>query len=99
MSIRGGVTLFNSSFIGSSAATAQSWVGGRTAAVVDGGVFGANSLTLQHQGGLGNWINIASTFLSTQLYVFDAPPGMYRVVSNASSAIGVRVDLASVPYF
>jgi len=96
--MRSGVVLINSSMIGQSAiSSVQQWVGGRTSLVINALAYGG-TLSLQFQNG-SNWVPIGSSFVSDQVFTFDAPPGDYRLVTTtASSTIGVNAGLYPVPY-
>lgn len=94
MAIRGSFTLFNSSFIGSSVGSAAFWDGGRSAVVISATQYANPQLQVQGPG--GSWINIASSFLSDQLFVFDACPGQYRLVNQSGSSIGLVAALVPV---
>lgn len=105
MAIRGSAPLGNaqgfngSSFIGSSAGQAQFWDGGRSAVVIQaaaGGQYG--TINLQMQGLSGTWMNIASSFVADQLYVFDAVPAQYRLTNQSGSSIGIFAALLPVQY-
>ena len=99
MATRGSVVLYNSSFVGSSAGTSFQWPGGRTGVAVQALAYGgATGLQLQMQGPSGSWINVASSFLSDQVYVFDAVPSNYRIVEQASSSVGINAVMVPVPY-
>lgn len=105
MAVRGSAPLGNnqgfngSSFLGSSAGSAQFWDGGRTALTIQATAYGVSpGLQLQMQGLSGAWINIASSFVSDQLYVFDAVPGQYRLVSQSSISTAVFAALVPVKY-
>lgn len=89
----------NSSFVGSSTGSAFQWQGGRSvlsivATVYGGGVF------LQALGPDGiTWINVnASTYSANQITEYALPRGIYKIVSNQSSSIGVFATLVSMPY-
>lgn len=90
--------LCQTSFVGVSAALPVMWPGGRSGVTVVATAYGAGSINLQVLG-MDNttWINVNSTFLSNQLFVFDAPPGQYRMNNAASSAIGVNAVLVRIP--
>lgn len=81
---------------GSSFTTAQSWVGGVTALAIDATQYG--TINLQILNISGNWINITSSFVSNQLYVFNAPPGQYRLCNQSGSSLGVAAYFGPVPY-
>ncbi len=67
--------------------------GGRASLVVSDF---ANPVQLQLQGPNGNWMNIGSSLVADSSYVFDAPPGQYRI--QTSSVLGVNAALVTVPY-
>lgn len=93
------VILCQTSFVGVSASASVPWPGGRSAVTVVATAFGVGSINLQILGmDNSTWINVNSTFLSNQLYLFDAPPGQYRMNNAASSAIGVNAALVRIPY-
>jgi len=98
MAARGKI-LFNSSFIGSSAAQSITWEGGRSALVAQALAYSAGGLQLQLQGPSGAWIKIGSSILSDQVFPFDGPAGTYRVTNeSASSIIGANVVMVTIPY-
>lgn len=102
MAVRGSVTLTNaqgisgSSFIGAGAGLASFWDGGRTGVAVNATAYG--TIALQVQGPSGTYINVGSSFLSDQVYVFDAVPGQYRLNNSASSSIAVFATMVPVKY-
>ena len=97
MAARGGIILFNSSFIGSSVAQSQQWIGGRSALVINATQYGPGVIP-QFQGLSGAWIPVCSAIVSDQYFPFDAPPGQYRLISNAGSSIGVVAGITAISY-
>ena len=98
MAIRGAVSLFNSSFVGSSAGPIVQWLGGRSAIVINASAYGG-SVFLQLQGPSGTWLNVnASTYSADQITSYDLVPGQYKLVSGQSSSVGVNAVLAGVGY-
>lgn len=96
---RGAVVLSNSSLIGVSTSPTPTvgWPdGGRAACVINASAYG--TIALQLQGPSGTWINISSSFVADQSFVFDAPPGQYRLNNSASSTIGCFATLVGIPY-
>jgi len=94
MSIRGNVTLVNTSLIGAGSSALLSWYGGRTACVVQASQYGgACALTFLGPGGAG--IPIASSFVANQSFVFDAPPGQY-CISNTGSSVALVATLIGI---
>lgn len=96
---RGGVVLTNngSSIVGVGTTNPVSWPdGGRTACVINANAYG--TIALQLQGPSGAWIAVSSSFVSDQSFVFDAPPGQYRLNNSASSTILVSAVLVGIPY-
>lgn len=95
-----GQVIYNSSFVGSSAATPITWDGGRSALIVQAAAYSAGALQLQMQGPTGGWMKIGSSLLADQIFSFDAPPGQYRMTneSGTSSVIGINAVLVTVPY-
>lgn len=92
------VTLFNSSFIGSSAGDAFTWIGGRCSLVLTADQYGGG-VFLQSQGPSGKWVNVnGATFSADQVTGYDLPAGEVKLVSNQSSSINLCATLASVPY-
>lgn len=105
MAVRGSVILGNaggfsgSSFIGSSAGLSQFWDGGRSAVLIQALAYASSpGLQLQLQSPSGSWLNVASSFLSDQLFVFDAVPGQYRLSNNGSSSLAVNAVILPVKY-
>lgn len=96
-----GGLLFNSSMIGgSNISSVFSFSGGRAAVAVNAAAYPASpGLCLQKQGPSGGWINISSSFVSDQIYIFDATMGSYRLTNlSTSSAIGVFANIERIPY-
>lgn len=92
------VSLFNSSFIGSSAGQSVGWIGGRGSLVLSAESYGGG-VYLQLQNINGHWISVnASPFNADQVTAYDLPAGQYRMISNASSSINVSATLVSIPY-
>lgn len=95
------ITFINSSIIGSAALGAQGisgsqqFIGGRAAISISATQFG-NAVNVQFLAG-NLWIPICSTFLTSQIFSFDAPAGQYRLVSSGSS-IGMAASLVRIPY-
>ncbi len=92
---------------GSNISLAVQWPGGRSAVVVSALAYTASGLQLQTQAYQsnssptygGNWINVGSSFVSDQVYPFDAPRGNYRLVNQStSSVIGINAVLVTIPY-
>ncbi len=105
MSSRGSIALGNnqgfngSSFLGSSAGFASQWYGGRTALVINATAYGVSpGLQLQMLGPSGSWMNVASSFVADQSFIFDAAPGQYRMVSQSSISTAVFAVMVAVPY-
>lgn len=96
--MRTGLVICNSSFQFSGAVTTpgQAWVGGRSGLLIDATSYG--TLTLQLQNISQNWLPIASSFVSNQLFIFDALPGQYRLSNSAGSSVAVSAFLGPVPY-
>jgi len=93
-----GITIFNSSLIGSSAGSAAFWSGGRAAFVVNAASYGPG-LFLQFQGPSSAWINInAVTYSADQVTTYDLPAGQYRVVNNSGNTVGMVAVISSVIY-
>ena len=85
---------------GSNVSGVFSFSGGRAACVVNASAYPASpGLCLQLQGPSGAWINISSSFVSDQVFMFDATMGTYRLTNlSTSSAIGVSAGLTRIPY-
>jgi hypothetical protein len=100
MSVGAQVLAQNQSLIGSSSLPSVQGLGGRSVLVVNASAYGgATSLFLQCQGPSGAWINVNSSgFTADTIFPFDSPPGQYRLVSNASSTIGVYAVLSNIQY-
>jgi hypothetical protein len=99
MATRGAANLITngSTFIGSFQTAPVGWSdGGRTACVINASAYG--TIALQLQGPSGAWISVSSSFVSDQSFVFDAPPGQYRLNNSASSTIGCAAVLVGIPY-
>lgn len=92
-----GQILFNSSIVGSSSTLPMSWDGGRTNLTIDATNF-ATGVGLQVQNISGNWIPIASSFVSNQVFPFDAPPGQYKLAVGSGVATAVAATMTSTPY-
>lgn len=95
--MKAGVTLANSSAIGSTAYAAQSWSGGRSMLVIDATQLGPGVI-FQLQTPIGNWIPVCSTIVTSQIYPFDGPAGSYRIISNAGSTLNIGAVLLPLPY-
>ncbi len=87
-----GVVLFNSSFVGSSAGQAFAWPGGRSAIVISATQYGPGVIP-QIQAINRNWIPLCSSIVADQIFSFDAPPGQYRIISNAGTSIALAASL------
>ena len=99
MSVGAVVLAANQSFVGSSIGGSVAGLGGRAAFVCNAAAYGANGLFLQLQGPSGAWINMnSSAFTADSSFIFDSPPGQYRVVCNASSVISLYAVLTNLQY-
>lgn len=86
-----------SSFVGAFTTNPVQWPdGGRTSCVINATAYG--TIALQLQGPSGAWINVSSSFVSDQSFVFDAPSGQYRLNNTASSTVGCAAVLVGIPY-
>lgn len=95
--MKSAVVLFNSSFVGSSAGTAQSWQGGRGAIVITADTYGG-AVFLQFQAGGGKWLNVnGTTYSADQVTGYDLPAGQVKLVSQSSS-VNVNACLVPIPY-
>lgn len=92
------VTLFNSSFIGSSVGTALVWDGGRGAIHITANQYGGG-VFLQSQGPNGRWVSInGTTFSADQVTEYALPAGQVRLISNQGSSINVSAKLLPITY-
>lgn len=97
-SARGGLILYNSSLVGSTASQVQQWIGGRSQISICATQYGTGvNVQVQGLGPAANWIPICSSFVADQLFSFDAPPGNYRVV-GAGSSVSLSVGIIGVSY-
>ncbi len=100
MSARGGIILFNSSFIGVGSSVVQSWIGGRSVVSVCAAAYPPNGVQLLFQalGPQANWVPICSSFVADQLFSFDAAPGQYALSFTGSTAVGFCASLNAVSH-
>ena len=96
--MRPAIVLCNSSIqlAGAVTTVAQAWVGGRTGLLIDATQYG--TIALQIQNNSATWIPVGSAIVANQLFVFDAPPGQYRLNNTAGSSLQVTALLVPVPY-
>lgn len=96
--MRAGVTLFNSSFIGSSAGNAFLYDGGRSVIVVAASQYGGG-VFLQTQAANQKWVAVnGTTYSADQITAYDLPPGQYRMISNVGSSIGLSATIVPIYY-
>lgn len=96
-----GAVLFNSSFIGSSAGAAIQWQGGRTSFAIVAQAYGTGVFLQQLLPDNQTWIANSGAIgaIAQNLVVeLSLPRGQYRLISNASSSIGVNAVFVTVPY-
>lgn len=90
------ITVFNSSFIGSSAGSAVLWPKGAKGSLVITCEQYGSGVYLQFQAGNGNWVSLNSAPIVYDFaYPFSLPAGQYRMISNAGSSIGMTAILTS----
>lgn len=93
-----GIMLLNGNLTGSSATTPQQWLGGRSAITIAANQYGPGGVQLQLLSPNGSWVPVASSFISNQVFPFDAPPGQYQLLNAAGSSIAVAAALTRTPY-
>lgn len=92
------ITVFNSSFIGSSVGSVFLWDGGRAALVLTADQYGSG-VFLQLQNRNGAWATVnGTTFSANQVTGFDLPAGQVRMMNNVGSSINLCAALIQVPY-
>lgn len=93
-----GIILFNSSFIGSSAGNAVQWQGGRTSFAIVAQAYGTGLFLQQLLPDNQTWLTNSGAIAANQIVELSLSRGQYRLISNASSSIGVNAVFVTVPY-
>lgn len=83
--------------VGSSATAPVTWDGGRSTCIVDATNFGAG-VNLLCQAPTGNFLPVASAFVTGQIFNFDAPPGQYKLAVGSGACTGLFATLTSTTY-
>lgn len=96
--MRRATTLFQSSFIGSSAGTSLTYDGGRSVIVIAANQYGGG-VFLQTQAANGKWISInGTTYSADQVTSYDLPDGQFRMISNTGSSINLVATIVPIYY-